>query len=153
MAAFFFVYYGFMDSKKLLLTLFKAMTFYEQELERIKKSVYSNQFQIDTVIATKNFIENNYEKDLKLDLLSKILLTSKYHLQRLFKKNYGITPKQYLTDLRIRKAKELLAEGVSVTETCFSVGFESLGSFSSLFKSKTGCSPIQYQKSNFREAS
>ncbi len=141
------------DSKKLLLPLFKTMTFYEQELQRIKKSIYSNQFQIDTVIATKNFIENNYEKDLNLDLLSKILLTSKYHLQRLFKKNYGITPKQYLTDLRIRKAKELLAEGVSVTETCFSVGFESLGSFSSLFKNKTGYSPTQYQKSNFREAS
>lgn len=129
------------------------MTFYEQELRRIKGLIYSNQFQLDTVIATKHFIDNNYDKDLNLNQLSKILLTSKYHLQRLFKKNYGITPKQYLINLRIQKAKQFLKEGTSVTETCFAVGFESPGSFSSLFKSKTGSSPIQYQKSNFREVS
>lgn len=129
------------------------MTYYEQELHRIKKSIYSNQFQLDTVIATRRFIDNNYEKDLNLDLLSKILLTSKYHLQRLFKKTYGLTPKQYHINVRVQKSRELLKEGVTVTETCFSVGFESVGSFSSLFKSRTGYSPIQYQKSNFREAS
>lgn len=128
------------------------MTFYEKEVKRVKKLIYSNQFQVDTVIATKHFIDNNYEKDLNLDLLAKILLVSKYHLQRLFKKNYGLTPKQYLINLRIHKAKQLLIEGTSVTETCFAVGFESLGSFSTLFKNRTGKSPIQYQKSNFREA-
>ncbi|MEM7297128.1 MAG: AraC family transcriptional regulator [Bacteroidota bacterium] len=129
------------------------MTFYEQELKRIKQSIYSNQFQIDTVIATKHFIDTNYEKDLNLELLSKILLTSKFHLLRLFKKNYGVTPKQYHINLRIQKSRELLKSGVSVTETCFSVGFESLGSFSALFKSRTGYTPSEFQKSNFREAS
>lgn len=129
------------------------MTFYEQELKRIRKTVYSNQHQLDKVIATKHFIDRNYEKELNLELLSKSLLTSKYHLLRLFKKNYGVTPKQYHINLRIQKSRELLSEGVSVTETCFSVGFESLGSFSSLFKNRTGYTPSQFQKSNFREAS
>ncbi|HCX77369.1 MAG TPA: AraC family transcriptional regulator, partial [Algoriphagus sp.] len=43
-------------------------------------------------------------------------------------------------------AKKTLRNGLNVTETCFAVGFESLGSFSSLFKTKTGKSPREYQK-------
>ena len=43
-------------------------------------------------------------------------------------------------------SKEYLKKGMSVTETCFSVGFESLGSFSKLFKTKVGKSPSEFQK-------
>ena len=122
------------------------MTFYETEIKRIRNSCYSNDKQLETVIATRNFIDNNFEKALNLDFLSYIRFTSKYHLLRLFKKYYGLTPKQYLIDKRIAKSKEQLKSGMSVTETCFAVGFESLGSFSTLFKAKTGKSPSEYQK-------
>ncbi|MDC8003883.1 AraC family transcriptional regulator [Aureisphaera galaxeae] len=122
------------------------MTFYEQELERIKGIVYSNQGQVDTVIAIRNYIENNYDTELNLQVLSHFRFVSKYHLLRLFKKYYGQTPKQYLVDKRIEKAKEHLRNGMKVTETCFAVGFKSLGSFSTLFKTKTGKSPTEYQK-------
>jgi len=129
------------------------MTFYEKELKRIRSTVYSNEGQLNTVIGVRNYIENNYNRDLNLDLLSHIQFVSKYHLLRLFKKYYGLTPRQYLIDIRINKAKEHLKYGMSVTETCFAVGFESLGSFSTLFKSKTGISPLAFQKSNFQEVS
>ena len=122
------------------------MTFYEEKIRHIKDVCYSNDKQIETVIATRNFIDNNFEKDLKLDFLSHVRFTSKFHLQRLFKRYYGLTPRQYLMDKRIEKAKEYLAEGLNVTETCFAVGFESLGSFSKLFKTKTGKSPSMYKK-------
>ncbi len=122
------------------------MTFYEEKIRHIKDVCYSNSKQIETVIATRNFIDNNFEKDLKLDFLSHVRFTSKFHLQRLFKRYYGLTPRQYLMDKRIKKAKEYLAEGLTVTETCFAVGFESLGSFSKLFKTKTGQSPSVYKK-------
>ncbi|WP_435622921.1 helix-turn-helix domain-containing protein [Flagellimonas sp.] len=121
------------------------MTFYESQISHIKKVCYSNDKQIETVIATRNFIDHNFEKDLKLDLLSHLLFTSKYHLQRLFKRYYGLTPRQYLIDKRIERSKEYLVKGMSVTETCFAVGFESLGSFSTLFKTKTGMSPSRFQ--------
>lgn len=65
---------------------------------------------------------------------------------RLFKKYYGITPRQYLIDKRIEKSKTLLKDGRSVSESCFDVGLESIGSFSSIFKSRTGKSPSVYQK-------
>ena len=122
------------------------MTFYESEIKRIRSICYSNDKQIETVVATRNFIDNNFEKELKLDFLSHVQFTSKYHLLRLFKKYYGLTPRQYLMDKRIKMSKENLINGMTVTETCFAVGFESLGSFSKLFKTKTGKSPSVFQK-------
>ena len=122
------------------------MTFYESEIKRISKIIYPNQGQIDTVIGIRNYIDKNYDTDLNLDLLSHILFVSKYHLLRLFKKYYGLTPRQYLIGNRIEKSKEHLKNGMTVTETCFAIGFESLGTFSSLFKSKTGKSPSLFQK-------
>jgi AraC-like DNA-binding protein len=125
------------------------MTFYESEINRIKDICFSNDKQLETVIATKNFIDNHFDQELNLDFLSHIRFTSKYHLLRLFKKYYGLTPRQYLIDKRIAAAKEQLKKGTSVTETCFAVGFESLGSFSTLFKAKIGKSPSEYQKEQF----
>jgi len=122
------------------------MTFYEREIIRIKSICHSNQRQIDTVIGTRNYIDNNFETCLNLDLLSHIRFTSKYHLLRLFKRYYGRTPKQYLTEKRIEKSKQLLKNGMTVTKTCFAVGFESPGSFSDLFKNKIGLTPTEFQK-------
>lgn len=121
------------------------MTFYEREINRINNIVYSNKEQIKTVIGVRNYIDNNYDSDLNLDLLSHLRFTSKFHLLRLFKKHYGQTPRQYLIDKRIEKSKEHLKNGMSVTETCFAVGFESLDSFSTLFKTKAGKSPSEFQ--------
>lgn len=122
------------------------MTLYEKKLNRVRRVVYSNQDQIDAVIGIRNYIENNFDSDLNLDLLSRIQFISKFHLLRLFKKYYGLTPRQYLIDKRIEKSRDLLRQGMKVTETCFAVGFNSLGSFSVLFKTKTGKSPAQYRK-------
>lgn len=122
------------------------MNFYQQEINRISKICYKNEGQIKTVIRTKRFIENNFEKELNLDLLSDIQFTSKFHLLRLFKKYYGVTPMHYLIDRRIEKSKEHLTNGMAVTETCFAVGFESPSSFSTLFKNKIGIAPAEFQK-------
>ena len=121
------------------------MTPYQKEIKRINDLIYANQEQIETVIGVKSYIDNNYDKNLNLDLLSRFRFVSKFHLLRLFKKYYGLTPRQYLINKRIEKSKEQLKNGMSVTETCFAVGFESLGSFSTLFKTKTGKSPSKFQ--------
>lgn len=122
------------------------MTFYQREINRIKDICYSNERQIDAVVRTRNFIDNNFDKEVNLILLSNVGFASKFHLLRLFKKYYGQTPKQYLTDKRIEKSKENLKKGMTVTETCLSVGFECPSSFSTLFKSKIGLTPIEFQK-------
>ena len=128
------------------------MTFYESEIKRIRSIVYSNQGQLDTVIGIRNYIDNNYETDLNLDLLSHIRFVSKFHLLRLFKRYYGQTPNQYLTDKRIEKSKEYLKKGMNITETCFTIGFESPSSFSTLFKNRTGLTPSEFQKEQFSQS-
>lgn len=122
------------------------MTYYLKEITRIKRVCYSNKGQIDTVIGTRHYINNNFEKEINLDLLSHIRFTSKFHLLRLFKKYYGQTPKQYLTDKRIELAKELLKNGTDSSKTCFDIGFQSPSSFSTLFKSRVGLTPTEFQK-------
>ena len=122
------------------------MTYYLKEIIRIRSNCYSNKGQIDTVIGTRHYINNNFDKKLNLDLLSHIRFTSKFHLLRLFKRYYGLTPKQYLIDKRIEQAKELLTKGTNVTETCFDIGFDSPSSFSTLFKSRVGLTPAEFQK-------
>jgi len=122
------------------------MTYYQKEIDRIRKICYSNERHLDVVIKTRNYINNNLDKEINLILLSNIGFASKFHLLRLFKRYYGQTPKQYLTDKRIEKSKEYLTNRLTVAETCFAVGFECPSSFSTLFKSHSGLSPIEFQK-------
>ena len=122
------------------------MTHYQSEINRIRNICYSNIRKIETVIGTRHYINNNFDSELNLNFLSHHLFTSKFHLLRLLKKYYGQTPKQYLTDKRIERSKELLKNGISVTETCFDVGFESPSSFCTLFKCKAGLTPTEFQK-------
>jgi AraC-like DNA-binding protein len=130
--------------------IFRWMNLYKREILQIKDDCYSNQWQIDTVIGLRNYMNNNFKENLNLDLFSRIRFVSKYHLLRLFKRYYGQTPNQYLINKRIEKAKEYIKNGLSVSEACYEVGFESLSSFSTLFKRKTGFTPRTYQKRNFR---
>ncbi|QZT38440.1 AraC family transcriptional regulator [Halosquirtibacter xylanolyticus] len=127
------------------------MNRYNREIAKIKDACYSKQWQLDTVIGIKPYIDNHYQDDLNLDLFSRIKFVSKYHLLRLYKRYYGLTPKQYLIDKRVEMSKVYIRDGMSITEACNEVGFESLGSFSALFKRKTGFTPTEFQKSNFRE--
>lgn len=98
------------------------------------------------IIAAKLYIDENYHEPIGLDEISKNACLSRFHFHRLFTKVYKITPHQYLTQKRINKAKDLLdKEGLTVTEVCNTVGFESIGSFSTLFKKEIGFPPQYYR--------
>jgi len=71
---------------------------------------------------------------------------SEKHFRRLFAQAYGVTPGRFLSGLRLRRAKDWLARGASVTEACMGVGFCSVGSFSTKFSRETGCSPRDFQR-------
>lgn len=77
-------------------------------------------------------------------------LTQHAFLRR-FAHTFGVTPHAYLTHLRLERAKALLArDELSVTDVCAEVGFESLGSFSTLFARRVGDSPLRYRQSQRR---
>ncbi len=127
----------------------KKMTYFIQEFNRIKEICFSNQVQIDIAVNTKRYIDENFDKELNLEFLAHLRFTSKYHLIRVFKKYYGITPRQYLINKRIEQAKKYLESGKSVSDTCYRVGFESINSFSNLFRAKTNMPPSVYRKATF----
>lgn len=97
------------------------------------------------IVAAKVFIDENYHEAINLDEISQKAFLSRYHFHRLFSRVYKKTPHQYLTLKRIEKAKDLLAENKPVTDVCSEVGFESLGSFSVLFKKEIGFAPAYYR--------
>ena len=83
-----------------------------------------------------------YQHPINLPDISAQANLSPYHFLRVHKLAYGETPHEFLTRLRIDRAKTLLARGShNVTEACFEVGFSSLGSFSALFNQRVGLSP------------
>ena len=96
------------------------------------------------IVQAKLFIDNNYRDNIDLDNIADEAYFSKFHFIRLFKKIYGKTPHQYLMAVRIEKARQLLKANNTVSETCYCVGFESLSSFSGLFKRITGVTPSDF---------
>ncbi|WP_232424826.1 helix-turn-helix domain-containing protein [Algoriphagus resistens] len=110
--------------------------------------IYPKVYLYRRVVQAKLFIDSNYAGKIDLGNISDEAYFSKFHFIRLFKSAYGKTPHQYLKYVRIGKAKELLKNGVSVTEVCYSVGFESISSFSGLFSKTVGVSPSVYSAEN-----
>lgn len=95
----------------------------------------------------RTYIDHHYAMPISIEHMSREAALSPYHFIRLFYHAYRQTPHQYLTQRRIQKAKELLrSTDLPVTEICAEVGFESLGSFSSLFHKVAGLSPSVYRE-------
>jgi AraC-like DNA-binding protein len=98
------------------------------------------------IVQAKLFIDRNFAEDIDLNNVSDEAYFSKFHFIRLFKSIYQKTPHQYLTYVRIEKAKEFLKANKPVSEVCFLVGFDSLTSFSGLFSKLVGKSPSNFLK-------
>ncbi|MEQ1553813.1 MAG: AraC family transcriptional regulator [Ferruginibacter sp.] len=105
---------------------------------------YPKVYLYKRIVQAKLFIDSNYTDNIDLDNISDEAYFSKFHFIRLFKNAYGKTPHQYLTSVRIEKAKQMLQLGKTVSFTCNALSFESLGSFSRLFKQIAGISPSAY---------
>lgn len=95
----------------------------------------------------RQLMDQSYDLPLDLKQISSEACFSRYHFLRLFRQTFNKTPHQYLVERRIEKAKELLTSAdLRVTDVCFEVGFQSLGSFSSLFHKSVGHPPITYRE-------
>ncbi len=96
------------------------------------------------IVQAKIFIDDNYAENIDLNNIADEACFSKFHFMRLFTKIYRKTPHQYLTTVRIEKAMQLLRTDMPVSKVCYAVGFESLSSFSGLFKKIVGITPSAY---------
>lgn len=96
------------------------------------------------VQRAKDYLESCYHERLTLAQMARVACLSQHHFMRLFKHMFRVTPHQYLREIRLQKAHDLLArQDCSVTEAYLSVGYENASAFSRTFKQKFGLPPQQ----------
>lgn len=97
-------------------------------------------------------MDREFAQPLDVEALARGVNMSAGHLSRQFKAAYGESPYSYLMTRRIERAMALLRRGdLSVTDVCFEVGFQSLGTFSTRFSELVGMSPSEYRRQSAHE--
>lgn len=106
---------------------------------------YSNHI----VMATKEYLENHYSDDISLEDMAAHVNISPQYFSKLIKKNTGFNFIDWLSMLRVKKAKELLTNSnLTVKEVCFMVGYKDPNYFSRIFKKRIGITPSEYITAN-----
>ncbi|HHY79454.1 MAG TPA: AraC family transcriptional regulator [Thermoanaerobacter sp.] len=97
-----------------------------------------------------NFIKSKYKEKLTVELIAKHVCMSPFHFSRVFKKETGYSPYEYLTMIRLNKAKILLkSTDMSIKEIANEVGFNNESNFVISFKKHTKMTPTQFRKISF----
>lgn len=108
------------------------------------KSVYLSD---DPVEKLKIYVERNYQKELSFEFLSSLFYMNRSYLSHLFKQKTGENFVDYVNDVRIRKAKELLSTTeCKMYQIAKAVGYDNIKYFYRIFKKNTGMTPVQYQE-------
>jgi AraC-like DNA-binding protein len=101
---------------------------------------------LQRLVRARDLMHAELGDKLTLTRLAKASGLSRAHFARQFAATFGVSPHQYLVRLQLDHAKRALAAGDSVTEVCYELGFESLGSFSTSFHRRAGMSPRAWQR-------
>ncbi|HXB09801.1 MAG TPA: AraC family transcriptional regulator, partial [Puia sp.] len=132
--------------------LFEDLLMKNQDAYRLSQNVQavkaSTRLEIFKRISTaRDWMDAHFAADISLEDIGAVAAMNSQHFLRMFKQVYSITPRQYIIDLRLHKAKELL-EGTDLTinEICQAIGFESVFSFSVLFKNRFGIPPSVFRR-------
>ncbi len=99
------------------------------------------------MLRARDAMDRAYAQPLDVPALARIAHVSPAHFSRTFRDTFGETPHRYLQRRRVERAMFLLREtGRSVTDICYEVGFNSLGTFSRTFTGIVGRSPRAYRR-------
>ena len=135
----------------------KALSLFEENRAKMMSVFYNILHRLSTESSVHNailpglrYIESSYQnpKLSNAELAEKCNISEVY-FRKIFTETYKTTPKQFIVEIRINKAKQLLSDGFlyigAVAEEC---GFSNQYHFSRLFKEKTGLTPTEYIKRN-----
>lgn len=126
----------------------------QRQLEELARAGAGQEVEADSgdrvslmMSKVKGYLQSNYMYDVSLDSLGDILRISPSYLSSTFKKCFGVGFLDYLTELRVQAAKDLLADPLrSTAEVASLVGYESASYFTRAFKKKTGQTPTEYRQ-------
>ena len=90
------------------------------------------------------YLQDNHEASISLSDLAELTEMSSFHLIRSFNKEVGLSPHAYLTQVRVRHARDLLETGTSPAEAAATVGFYDQSALTRHFKRTYGVTPGQY---------
>lgn len=103
--------------------------------------------QDERMIKVLKYIHSNIYDEINLDILSDKACVTKPYLIRLFKKNFSISPLQYINMKKIEKAQLILiTEDIPIKEVAYKLGFNDHSYFIRLFKKLTGNTPLEYRE-------
>ena len=135
----------------------KALSLFEENRAKMMSVFYGILHRLSTESSVHNiifpaikYIEGNYQnpKLSNAELAEKCSISEVY-FRKVFTETYKTTPKQFIVDIRINKAKQLLSDGfIKVGAIAGLCGFSNQYHFCRLFKEKTGLTPTEYAKQN-----
>lgn len=103
----------------------------------------------DIVERARAYISDHFSKEISLDDVSREVNVSPYYFSKIFKDETGETFVEYVTGLRMGKAKELLKDrSFSIKQICAECGYSDPNYFSRIFKKNTGVTPSEYRELN-----
>lgn len=103
----------------------------------------------DALEKAVQYIRQNYSQEIKLNVLAEIAFLSPIYFCSVFKDRYGVSPIQYLQDIRCENAKKLLTDtSDTITVIAERVGFQSINYFSRFFKAHVGITPNEFRRRN-----
>ncbi len=100
------------------------------------------------ITAVIHTLKQNLSKPLDVDQLCRQACMSRSRLYVEFKKKLGCTPGEFHQQLRLKSAADAISNGQSISEACYSFGFNDLSHFSRRFSHFFGCSPSAFRKEN-----
>ena len=102
--------------------------------------------RIDALLMiVRDYIHDNIQEDITIEDLSRVANISKFHLIRIFRRQFGLTPHKYIINHRINKVRNALKKGTSATHVAHEFGFFDTSHLNRHFKQAYGVTPTQYQ--------
>jgi AraC family transcriptional regulator len=125
----------------------------EESLRLALKKKMVREENYKRVAAVRDWMEDHFSAEVSLKQLASSAAFDPQHFLRLFTQLYAKTPRQYIIARRIEEAKRLLANpDMTIESICYQIGWQSVPTFTLVFKQKTGTSPSQFRAAARRRA-
>jgi len=131
----------------------RASQVFAAMLLRMAREVHDNEVKVDLPLRLKLYIDNRMDFTLSVEQLAQQFHLNSNYVTVVFKRKYGMTPKQYMLERKIDCAKQLLQNrNCEIKEIAATLAFSSVYHFSNTFKRLTGMTPTEYRRESSQDA-